>query len=345
MIESTVKVNKNILTGHVRYGGLMMCCRVWNCPICAVRITEQRREELDHGVKKLTAGGGGTLLLTVTLSHNDNDRLEPLLNTLLSAMQRTKRGNPWSKFRKRHGIVGGVYSLEVTWGEATGWHPHRHELFMLDHVPDGHEIAVMLAWLKDRYLKMLLKAGGSASRAHGLTLVQDTVAGYVAKFGHDPAWLTDKTAYRWSEVHEVTKSPAKSGHNSQRLTPFGMLRVVLESDDPIRPSGAAPDSPPVHLVARKWIEYAGVFHGRRQLVWWRGTKALLGIVEITDDEIVNELEEFNAMAYITRAGWQRVLKLNSRVDLLREAEKGPVALVAFCRAVGIEMESVSFDDD
>lgn len=340
MIEPRVTVNKNILTGNARYGGLMMCCRIWNCPVCAVRITEQRREELEFGVETLKGRGGGTLMLTVTLRHESDDKLLKLLNQLQDAMQRLKRGRSWRLFKARHGVIGGVYSLECTWGEDTGWHPHRHELLMLDHVPDGREIAEMLDWLKNRYLKFLHKAGGSASRAHGLSLDQDTVAGYIAKFGRDPAWLADSTAPRWTEAHEITKAPAKHGHHSGRLTPFGMLRVILETDEPIRPPGAPGDSPPTHPVAKKWIEYAAVFHGRKQLQWWHGTKAMLGIVVIADDEIVNDLDEYGVLAYITRAGWGRVLKLNSRVDLLREAEKGLPALVNFCDAVGIELDSI-----
>ena len=340
IIETQVGVHKSTLSSRARYGGLLMCCKIWNCPVCAVRITEQRKNELEAGVARLKLTGGDTLLLTVTLRHANKDDLGMLLGQLQDTMQRLKRGQPWQKFKARHGIVGGVYSLEVTWGAATGWHPHRHELLMLDHVPDGKEIVAMTDWLKIRYLKFLAKAGGNATWEHGLSLDQDTVAGYVAKFGHDPAWLADKKQLQWTQVHEVTKSPAKTGKRSDRLTPFGMLRVVLESGQIITYEESKEGLELLHPVARKWKEYANMFHGKRQLVWWRGTKALLGIEEVSDAEIVGDLDEYAPLAYITRRGWGRVLHLDARLAVLHAAERGPSALAAYCKQYKIEIEKI-----
>jgi len=325
--NSRIGVNYNQCTHDTRYDGLMFCCSVWNCPVCAARITEQRRIELEQGLTALRAGGGDALMVTVTVRHDKHDCLDKLLSGIQDTMQRVKRGRSWKLFKTRHGVVGGVYSLEVTYGKTTGWHPHRHELLMLDHIADGEEIETIQSWLRGRYLKMLAKSDLDASYGNGLTVENDTVDTYIAKFGCEPFWL-EGGGFRWTQAHEITKAPAKVGKHPERMTPFVMLMYAFDDHEELTEIGIA------------WKNYAEVFYGKRQLTWWRGTKALLEVDEISDDDIVNDYDDYSVLGYITWAGWQQVLRLDVRAELLNVASSGDIqAIKGWCDARKIETEN------
>jgi len=40
------------------YGGLMVCGSVWVCPVCAIKISEKRRVELEKAITRCIARGG-----------------------------------------------------------------------------------------------------------------------------------------------------------------------------------------------------------------------------------------------------------------------------------------------
>jgi hypothetical protein len=46
------------------YGGLMVCGSVWLCPLCAAKIAERRRIELEQAITRCIANGGTVYLAT-----------------------------------------------------------------------------------------------------------------------------------------------------------------------------------------------------------------------------------------------------------------------------------------
>src|SRR6185503_16585697 len=106
------------------------CGRLWVCPVCAARITEQRRKELSNAVSRWP---GKLLLVTFTFRHERRDRLTDLLARLVGkgkqrgAFQWMKSGKQWQEILRDVEWVGSVRALEVTYGD-NGWHVHIHEL-------------------------------------------------------------------------------------------------------------------------------------------------------------------------------------------------------------------------
>ena len=65
--------------------------------------------------------------LTVRNSHDLAEVLEHLLRSLRVLHRRRNRKNQPSVM---HGVAGGVYSVELTHDEKTGWHPHVHAIWL-----------------------------------------------------------------------------------------------------------------------------------------------------------------------------------------------------------------------
>lgn len=253
-----------------RLSGLATCGSVWHCPICAAKITEARRKELDLAVTAWVKAGGKVELLTLTFPHEADMPLAELMVKFAKALQNFKNSKGYKSITKAAGRAGNIRSLETTWGE-NGWHPHVHELvFLSGDVSDADVDALSLLWAKS-LLKvklattfdlgnMLAKVDTERTGARGciaLTLQDGQYAAeYIAKFGHDAAWGASS---------EMTKPHSKLGKVGEfgctdHYTPFQLLAWAESGDE---------------RAAALFREFAAVFEGKRMLSWSPKLRLLL----------------------------------------------------------------------
>jgi hypothetical protein len=291
------------------YGGLATCGNVWVCPVCAAKIAERRRAELEEAISNHRAKGGGVLIAAFTFSHTRADVLALILAAALDAFEGFKSGRAWVDLVKGWGLVGDIRAVEVTWSERNGWHPHLHVLWFTQCPLDAEDVSALQEDFTGRWGTMLAREGLRASAEHGCR-VQATygaVADYVAKFGHEP-----ERALPWGVTAELVKAHAKRGR-SQHPTPFGLLRQAMES-----PAKAS-------RYLALFREYVAAFRGRTQLKWSRGLRdeVLPEGEELTDAEIAERPElPAERLGRLPLDDWRRVLYARQRAELLRVAELG-----------------------
>lgn len=283
---------------RVHFEGLQTCGSVWACPCCGARISETRRDEMNQLLAWARAQGYRVMMLTLTARHGRDDDLAELLERMKDAKQRWARHRSYRRIKPC--MIGSVTATEVTGGGAHGWHPHFHMIMILDGDAD-------LTPLRDAWLASLRGAGldgaGAAFQAQGA----DAAGDYITK---------------WGAAEELTLSQRKKGRGRTGRTPAQLLAASCDEAD--REAG--------HL----WAEYATVFHGRRQLVWSRGLKALAGISEVEDEEAAHDQQQDGqietARANIPHHVWRddvAVRRADRRADLLDRAEEvGPEAAAA-----------------
>jgi hypothetical protein len=288
------------------YKSLMVCGSVWMCPLCAAKISERRRDELERAITHHIEHQGAVFMATYTVSHTRQDTLSVLLQAFLRARKRLKQGK-FAQWRKRDfGILGMVSVLEVTWSTLNHWHPHSHELiFTLEGEREIGDVAyeneVRHAW------RRAAAHEGLHMNAHGYKLDRTfgAVADYIAKFGHQPL------GNPWGVETEMTKGHLKQGRGPvEHLTPFAVLYQVYQGKTALIPV---------------FQEYATWFKGKHQLTWSSGLrKRLLGEEEEqTDEEVAAELrEEAVLLGLLTRSQWHVVLANDARGELLEVAHSG-----------------------
>jgi len=295
--KSNVEIAKREGAKRAHYRNLVVCSRIWQCAVCASTITEQRRLELTNAI---ATSGLFPVLLTYTLQHKKTDTLTASLSALLSAYRSLKSGRKWQDFTEEYSWVGSVRSLEVTYG-ANGWHPHVHELALLQIPITGAIEHGIEGFIKLRWQESVNKQGYGASWQRGADVRTEDheIREYVAKFGRLPQGT------RWTVEHEVTKAPSKRG-KLKGNTPMQLLWDYGEGD-----IGAG----------RLFVEYARAFKGRNQLVWSRGLRALLGLgIELSDEDLTeNEATSGRVLATLSRSDWKRVLSLKHRAQLIEYA--------------------------
>jgi hypothetical protein len=320
-IKPFVDVLHSKETKSAHYGGLMTCGSVWMCPVCAAKITERRRRELES----IDTSGLSQFMITLTLQHSRDDSLKEIRACLADAWRKVKGGRWWQNFVKDTGVIGFITGTEVTYGLESGWHPHKHVLMWSTRLVGEINSDELKRILAERYEKILIRMGRWASPKYGLDVrVGDSfIAEYVAKFERKP-----KNA-NWSLAAEITKAPVKRTLQiEEHYTPFELLDLYLAKDVE---------------AGRLFIEYALSMKGSRQLVWSHGTRKLLGLdVELTDEELA-EMQEQDAviLAQLRPEHWLAILKGNLRGHLLEVAKTGDSEKVRiFLHALGIDVEDV-----
>jgi hypothetical protein len=101
------------------------------CSLCAIRRSSkmmaaylQKYQSIRAEVPSVAAY---LATLTVRNSHNLQEVFEHLLTSLRTLNRRRNRDNQPSIM---HSVVGGVYAIELTHDETTGWHPHVHCIWL-----------------------------------------------------------------------------------------------------------------------------------------------------------------------------------------------------------------------
>ena len=300
-----IQVLKSVEHGTTSYGGLQTCGSVWQCPVCAPKISERRRVEVLSAMTMWKAEGGTVNLLTLTCPHQRTDDLKELLVKQAKALNYFWKDRQVKAVLLDMGNIGHIKATEGTHGRKSaynnGWHPHYHVLMF-----DGSGVDLsrfdkqqMTDWQVKLYLRWAnackLAGLGEPSYQHGLKLDDGSKAAqYVSKWG-----LED----------EITKGHTKKGKAGGE-TPFDLLRA-LQAD------------PTDRQAAALFIEFATVFKGKRQLRWSKGLKARFAVEEKTDDQLAEEKDDFaQLLGRLTIEQWRDVLAVEGRGILLSAACRG-----------------------
>ena len=287
------------------FKGVKVCGNVWGCPVCSARISQMRRAEMNKLLAWAREQGLIPVMLTLTARHGRDDRLADLLESMKEAKRRLRQRGEWRALP----FVGSVTATEVTHGRANGWHPHFHEIVLLE-AADEVEALAMVAPLANAWRASL--------RAFGLD-------GAAAAFDAQGAASAGDYVAKWGVAEEVTLTGSKGGKAGKGRTPRELVRLADAGDDEAR---------------GLWLEYfrATSKKRRRQLVWTPHLKAQCGLDDVSDEEAAEAeaAEEDDQIAEYDSEGWRGVRR--KRVRSLEAAEQGGVAAVR-------QAEASELDDD
>ena len=274
---------------YAAYHGLQTCASVWHCPICARKISEVRRKELNTLLKWAQEQDYKVLMMTLTTRHDWDDELSDQLDRLKQAKRKLRQRRDWKKIKASGVIIGTVTATEVTYGERSGWHTHFHELVIMDveRQKDGLQI---MERLRQPWVTCLRAVGLDGLAERAFQIQGASAAGtYVSK---------------WGAAEELSLSGAKQAKGKGR-NPLQLLADAVEHGD--------------DFAGHLWKEFAVAFKGRRQLVWSNGLRDLAEVEEVTDEEAAEEGQS-ELMGLIDHTTWTDGGARFRRVLILEEAE-------------------------
>ena len=334
-----VRVYRRADSDSTYYRGLMVCGNGWVCPVCAAKIAERRRAELDAAIRDHLARGGGVYHMLLTVPHSRADQCGAVVDDLLAAFRNLCSGRSrLSEMVPKY--MGFVRALEVTHGD-NGWHPHLHVLVFTRSPLAADLVESTRAKIWERWQAKVLRRFGSlpSERAFSfagavtgcyeeqhIKLVQGEyvhvcpVTGYVTKFGADVELVEIVRRRRWGAADELTKNTVKRGGRGGR-TPWQLLADYS--------AGADLDDPVLSQYAKQsgalWADFAAAFKGKQQLGWSRGLRAELGLTDeaATDEELAAVVDAEDIMlGRITDTDWALIVRHQLRGLVLEVLRAG-----------------------
>lgn len=247
------------------YTGLMLCGSVWQCPVCAAKISERRRAELIAALSAHRQSGGGVVMLTLTIPHVLHQSCKSVLDVLLNAFRALNSGrNALASMFSDY--LGMVRALEVTHGK-NGWHPHLHVLIFSN--SEVQDLSNLENRIFARWEQVCMRLGLDSLNRSAAVQLQDgsAAAKYVSK---------NAVEGTWGAAEELTRAHLKSAGRGGR-TPWAILADYAQYE-------RLED-------AELFREYAAAFKGRVQLLWSRGLRAHFALSDKTDKQLAEETTE------------------------------------------------------
>lgn len=286
------------------YSGLVTCGSVWACPVCASKVQERRRAEVAKGMEWAYAKGLQPVMVTLTFPHYAWHDLPTLLKQQAFALAKLRAGDPWKRFKERHGFSGLIRALELTHGKH-GWHPHTHEMWLVSGDVDAEEMKVhiLARWELVCARAGLLDPGDekqlAAFRVHAVDVKGHcSTSDYLAKMDEARHWGADR---------ELAKASTKEGR-AKGMHPFAILANAAEGD---KAAGAL------------FVQYVNAMRRKSQLYWSSRLKAKVGLDEKTDEELAEESQdEADALGYLELDDWHTVREARAQAQVLDAAESG-----------------------
>lgn len=304
-VRELVDVLRSQKFKRAHYGGLYTCGSVWHCPVCASKITERRRIELQQAIDQATKKGISFFMVTWTLQHTKDDSLKDVRDSLGVALRKLRAGRWYQTFAETWSILGNVTGSEITFGTEHGWHYHKHSIYFTSKSLSAVQLANIQVDLSLKYRQILDKMGRYAHPIIGVDVrASDAgVADYVAKYGQQ------KDISNWSLAAELTKGSSKVAlQEVDHFTPFELLDLYLHQQDD----------------GRLYREYGQTMKGQHQLRWSPGLRDLLELdPEISDEELA-AMQDDDAIlfAQITISQWRKIIKHEKRGQVLEAASIG-----------------------
>ena len=321
-IKYTVEIWKSSIDKPAHFRGVMTCGQAWVCPMCAAKISEYDRRDLEAGIIATYMLGWHIYFLTLTLQHELDDKCAAVLCLLLEAVRGLSKGKFWKRLQAEYSIEGTVTVLEVLYNMLNGWHWHKHKMIFSRRELSDKELDELRNKISDEYRSVAAGLGGYVHPEVGVHLRRASdvrVAEYVAKFGQQP-----KEESSWGLAREMTKYTSKLSGVEKGVAMFQLLDRYKSGDD---------------RAGELFREFTKAVKGRAQLTWSNGLRAKLDLPPRSRNKKIatdKEQTDFHFASLLKKA-WhkirrQRFESLEAARDMSFDEFKG------FMRQQGVEVE-------
>lgn len=224
--------------GRDFYTGVQTCGSVWTCPVCSLKISQQRKIEVQDILMKMQNDGNALGFLTLTWKHSADEDLRTVLKRGTEMYRTLMKQRAVKDLRSGCNVIGDIRAIEIKFGH-NGWHPHLHIAIVADAKPDilaAYASAIIGIWCA-------LHGDNADNKAQKYKQIytHEGIADYITK---------------WSAADEMTKANAKVKSSTGSLTPFALLECAGDKSYSEKQR---------KYFCAKFREYGKAMKGRKQL--------------------------------------------------------------------------------
>lgn len=315
-ISEYITISKNIEHGSVNTGGVATCGSVWACPVCRAKIVDQRSKELEQIYQEGKNKGWKFHLVTFTIPHYGSDNLAELYGSsslgcgLSGAFTKFRSSYLYSKkFKKMAGLefIGDIKSVEITYGQQNGFHPHIHFIII---TKKDFDVQKWQEKFLGQWQKNCVQAGLKPPNERGVRIDQCEDAAMVVYLS------------KWSVGSELSSDSAKQAKG--RNYSIAQLELMLIDE---RYRASTMDAFALDRVSGILSAYYKAMHGQKQLQFgnlqsgWRDE--ILGD-EISDEQAAeneeNEPETHLKIAVLEKSLYQEMKSAGKFTEFIEAIE-------------------------
>jgi hypothetical protein len=352
-----VQLVKDIATNRPFHNNLLRCGSVSVCPECSSKISRQRLNEAKEALEHYRSEGYNILFMTLTAPHYNHDRLTTLIDYYSEAwrwirqqknvrklhesrpkqvgnddyINNLKHNHLKAKFWKKakqlelteqepefetKGIRY-LRSWDYTFGR-NGHHLHQHIVIITKHDQTTIENAFKPLW--HRCIQDRLKRTGNnyAFDLQAWDEKTESLSKYLFKKDEKTS-VADVS--KWTLQQEIINGKQKHSKKfgNETFTAWELLDLANgEMPYPAWAKGSKFDP------ERVFKEYAEAFKGRRQFAVSQDFFRDAGVLEKTDDEILNQQRNVELITAYNTDLWHQISKYDLQVDILNQWEDSGV---------------------
>ena len=269
--------------GGLFFNGVANCGGYWRCPVCALKISENKKDLLSGLITAHQEKGFSIGFLTLTVRHAKFDTLKKSLEKISNNYRSFQNQRFFSRNKIELGFMGQVKTLEITYSMDNGWHPHLHLLFFYNH-SDNKKIEQFQKEFISKWYQY--KDNDGLLKAQNQKLLTADISQYLAKY--------DITS-------EMTKGQIKG---SKGLTPFTALAKLA--------CGDYADYNEKHRLYGVYSCYVEQTQGKHFVNISNSLRKeyaeFIEQYEKTDEEIVNETDIDEILLKISLPIWKKICK-------------------------------------
>ncbi len=319
--STPVNVVRGAKSQKIFFNGLMKCGSVWRCPVCGFKIMKHRQNEIYFMSSEWLRNEGHQIsFITLTIRHRSTFKLTESLDILLGEFRKLQKTKAYKAIENEHNIMGFVKTLEITYGDSNGWHPHLHLLVF--HKSENSDLLhknFIQNWCKRKKVDALQR-----NQRAKIVFNNQGITEYVTK---------------WDMTKEMTQSNLKNV-DCERYTPFSMLRKLSHDDFEDNAQGGYLKG----VLHFRYIEYCQATKGRHFITVSKKMKAFFKDVAgedlKTDEQILQDEKIDEILFKIDVDLWDTLAKDRTILTgyILNAYENGGVPLVlTFLKSVGYEI--------
>ncbi len=277
---------------NFNYTGLSSCSMVWRCPVCSLKILSGRNKQINHLLTHHIKKGYSIGFLTLTMRHKKSDSLEYTFNKLNGIYRKIRQHKEFRNLTKNNLFLGQIKSLEITYTNKNGWHPHIHVLYLYK-TNDN----VLITRFQKSIISKWAKLTNSQVKRQDQSIIKNLneVGQYITKF---------------DVSKELTGDFSKT---SKGIKPFQMLAAMANNQIVL---GTKTLKESNKLLTSLWVEYITTTKGKHRISISPEINYAYKLEEKTDDQLTKEIDIKHIVLSMSKNIMQTVINNEIKADLI-----------------------------